>query len=229
VSAVDKWLTPQVLPGAVACRPLFIPDDETIIAAIAGALLPLTYENNWELFGAVTPAEIAVAMKTMFEQAFVEPCGVTMQVDIFNHSENPNVSGGGIVASTNTVVPYNSLAANNPNLVTLAANVFTVPAGRWLIDFWHVFHNDIGALQLCWIERISDGAIIQEGLHFSQPTNVNTVLRAVAQVLINADTDYRFVARANDTRATDAFGIPTNTGTHQEVYGQAVFTRIGDF
>jgi microcystin-dependent protein len=69
------YLTPETLPPAGGiCRPLLIPNDELIVAAVSGALYDLTLESNWEPFGAVTPAAIAAAMLEMLESYFTEPC-----------------------------------------------------------------------------------------------------------------------------------------------------------
>jgi len=56
------------------CRPLFIPNDIRLIAAVSGALLDLTKPYNWEVFGTVTPDEAASAMLTMLETYFTEAC-----------------------------------------------------------------------------------------------------------------------------------------------------------
>jgi hypothetical protein len=60
------WLTPNEIPEATVCRSLFIPDDPEIVAAVSGALLPLTKAYNWELFGTVTPEQMATAMMEMY-------------------------------------------------------------------------------------------------------------------------------------------------------------------
>lgn len=63
---MGKWLTPNSIPEPTLCRLFFIPQEPTIIAAISGALLPLTYSYSWEPYGEVTPDEIAQAMQKMY-------------------------------------------------------------------------------------------------------------------------------------------------------------------
>lgn len=62
------YLTPETIPASTACRSLFIPDDPAIIAAVTGAIEELTFAHNWEEFGAITPPEIAEAMRDMFDE-----------------------------------------------------------------------------------------------------------------------------------------------------------------
>lgn len=53
------WLTPAQTPTAEQCAVITLPDDGDYRAAFRGALLLLADENNWETYGAVTPAEAA--------------------------------------------------------------------------------------------------------------------------------------------------------------------------
>lgn len=71
-----KWLTPNSPPpDDERGRCFSVPDDVELIAAVSGALLPLTYAANWEQFGSMTPDEAASIMSAAFE-AFVESeCG----------------------------------------------------------------------------------------------------------------------------------------------------------
>lgn len=228
MAADDRWLTPDDLPEGVTCRPLLIPDQEQIIAAIAGALLPLTYENNWQLFGAVTPAEIAVAMKTMFEQAFVEPCGVTMEVDIFSHQVAQDVDGGGIGANTKTYVPYNTSNALNVGNVTISANDFSVAPGKYLIECEHWVRADAAYGFICWLENSNSLAILAEGLHSTEPLNVHATARITTMLSFSETTLIGFMGQSTDARATDFFGLARNVAGHVEVYGFAKFTRLGE-
>jgi len=66
------YLTPDAIPGTKQCRGLFIPDDPAIVAAVTGAIEELAFAYNWELFGTVTPAEMASAMRDMFDEFCIE-------------------------------------------------------------------------------------------------------------------------------------------------------------
>lgn len=74
------WLTPNEIPEATTCRSLLIPDDVDIVAAVSGALLPLTKQYNWEQFGTVTPEEIAEAMMTMYVAWLSDACAAGGEV-----------------------------------------------------------------------------------------------------------------------------------------------------
>lgn len=63
-----KWLTPNSPPpDDERGRCFSVPDDVELIAAVSGALLPLTYAANWEQFGSMTPDEAASIMSAAFE------------------------------------------------------------------------------------------------------------------------------------------------------------------
>lgn len=76
---MGKWLTPPTIPAEKICRVLEIPADRDIVMAVNGALYALTLRSNWQLFGAVTPDEIAVSMLDMWNTYLVSECGVTCE------------------------------------------------------------------------------------------------------------------------------------------------------
>jgi microcystin-dependent protein len=53
------WLTTDGTPQAEFMRRLFIPDSEAWLAIVSGALVPLIYAENWQLFGTSTPEACA--------------------------------------------------------------------------------------------------------------------------------------------------------------------------
>ena len=59
------YLTPESLPADTVVRQLSIPQDLAFLGAVTGALLELTFPENWEQHGAVTPEEAAAAMNDM--------------------------------------------------------------------------------------------------------------------------------------------------------------------
>ena len=61
------WLTGGDPGAATTCRPLDIPDDLYFRAAVRGAIFDLTRPENWEQFGALSPAEAAALAITMYE------------------------------------------------------------------------------------------------------------------------------------------------------------------
>lgn len=62
------WLTPDDIPTSVICRTLFIPDSESWLAIVTGAILELSQPYNWEKFGTLTPDECAERMRSMQDE-----------------------------------------------------------------------------------------------------------------------------------------------------------------
>jgi microcystin-dependent protein len=91
---VGRWLTPDIAPGEVTCRALFIPDDPVWIATVAGALIPLTFPYNFEPYGTATPAEAAEIFRQMFDNFSFDygVCRVVVEIETFAGSTNPNTS-----------------------------------------------------------------------------------------------------------------------------------------
>lgn len=70
------WLTPDTpAPEETLGRCFTVPNDGTLVAAVTGALLPLTYEKNWQQMGSMTSSEAAAIMSDAFEAFVVGNCG----------------------------------------------------------------------------------------------------------------------------------------------------------
>ena len=67
------WLTPDELPeSATDFRVIRLPDSQVFQAAVYGALLDLTYAENWEEFGTATPEECADFAHQMIQEFLEE-------------------------------------------------------------------------------------------------------------------------------------------------------------
>lgn len=227
------WLTPETIPTTTMCRTLLIPDDIALIAAVSGALLDLTHSYNWEQHGAQTPEDTASAMYTMLKNYWSSVCNPLMKLDAFQHLVNQNVAGGGIIANTDTVIPFNSAEPANAGNVTVN-NItfeFSVGAGIYLIDMSHVIRAASAANFMCWW-RFATGAALtdeREGIHYTAPTNVQLGLHFRGLLRTASKQDMSFLARSSVTRATDAFGVAANVTSHKECYGHVTFLRISDY
>lgn len=62
------WLTPDTPAAGYICRRLLIPNSESHLAIVNGALLALTKARNFEQFGTATPEETAAAFAVMFDK-----------------------------------------------------------------------------------------------------------------------------------------------------------------
>ena len=54
-----KFQTPDTAPVQTTTLALIVPDDPAFRAFLTGQIAELTYAENWEQFGALTPAETA--------------------------------------------------------------------------------------------------------------------------------------------------------------------------
>jgi len=64
-----KWLTPDEAPEALLCRAFSLPNNAEWLGNFTGALGELTYEENWEKYGALTPEETALAYRDLISAA----------------------------------------------------------------------------------------------------------------------------------------------------------------
>lgn len=211
------------------CRPLYIPDEPTFIAAVNGALNLLQLPENWQQYVGVTPAEAAAAAAVMLGRFWGEACGGVLGLDVFYHIEGQGVAGGGVTANTNFKFPYNDADNNNDGFVSLMASNFVVQPGRYKIRFEHILRAASASLQKNWVAEGAGLAVIQQGITYNPPTNVQAL--HVAEYILNTSEQKTIMhaGRSSVTRATDALGVPANVTDMQECYGMATFERIGDF
>jgi len=72
------WLTPDSpAPEDERGRCFTVPNDNALVGAVSGALLPLTDASNWQSFGSMTPEEAADIMSAAFESFVGGDCSGT--------------------------------------------------------------------------------------------------------------------------------------------------------
>lgn len=223
-----RWITPDEIPEETICRVLFIPNNLEIIASVNGAIAELIYERNWEQVGTVTPAEMAEAMSIMFFDYAPSVCADVTALDIFTDSVTTNQAGGDITANADTDLFFQSENSFNSGFVTGADPNFVVQPGLYEFDIWHVVRGDAAYNAICWLANADTDAIVQEGIHVRQPALTMPQMRVVGLLNVTAETEYVYRIRSSDTLATSGFGFPINISTHPEVYGQAIWRRLGD-
>lgn len=224
----QRWITPDAIPAATICRVLFIPDEQEIRASVLGAISELIYASNWEQVGAVTPVQMASAMDAMF-WAFVESeCGVTAQVDSFDHRVATNTNGGTITANTPTDITFASVGVHNAGNVTLDAQNFVCSPGLYEFDIQHSIRGDALYRAFCWVANASGAAFIQEGADVVAAATTEIQIRCTG--VVNVPTTQAFVYRmqSSDTLVNIGLGSPKNNLDHQELYGQAIWRRIAN-
>lgn len=61
-----RWLTPENNPVETIPITLNIPDDNQWLSCLKGAILLLCKEDNWELFGDVSPEDVSRRWQEIF-------------------------------------------------------------------------------------------------------------------------------------------------------------------
>lgn len=88
------YLTPSAAPVTSVCRALFIPDDESYLAIVRGALQMLTFPESWVKYGTLTEAEAANMFVDMFDRfCFAEgPCRMIGEIICYAGSASPKAN-----------------------------------------------------------------------------------------------------------------------------------------
>lgn len=222
------WVTPSSIPGTTVCRPLFIPNDPALLAAVSGALLPLGYATNWQEIDGATPEDTAAAMQSMLQQFWAEGgCGVPIEIDRFVHEEPQGINGGGVTANVNFVFPYTASDAYNAGKVIRSGSNFIVSPGLYHFRFEHIMRASSAVFQKSWM---ADTDLVAEvvGLTYNSPANVQALQVVTGFVQAIAERVIVHVGRSSVTRAGDALGLAMNVAGIPEVYGMVEFQRIGD-
>lgn len=141
------WLTGDTLTPQTG-RVLIIPGDLSMIMAVNGALLELTFEKNWEQFGSLTPEQCAVAMRTMYFQwieSMIPPGGFINATEALILPTDAAVeTGAAQVVSAATANFLNIQAIQNPS-----SNGDSMLASRYLAagdyEFRHVWARTTSA------------------------------------------------------------------------------------
>lgn len=214
------WLTPDDIPSEGLRRWLCIPNEPALLAAVTGALLPLSYEENWELYGTQTPTDVAAAMSVMLEDFLAQEgaCLPMLHTPILiSDRKAQNVDGGTFnngawrTRDLNTLVDLDNIGAS------LSSNQFTLPAGIWLIK-WSAPARLVDGHQ-SRLFSVTENTAIDVGTTEYAP-NADNQTRSFGMVIQTnvAATTYRIEHRCIVSRATDGFGFAANIG--QEVYTQ---------
>lgn len=157
------WLTPATIPTNTVCLRLEVPQDTAIMAAVWGAILLLTEPENWEQYGAVTPADIASAMLTMQNNCMDDSCIGSGQVNeiSFWHEKSTVDAGNPIVSSYAATIHHGFVAFQNPAAITdqWRTAVFRMTAGTYIIYLTGQWFAACGIAQFS-IRRASDNAVM---------------------------------------------------------------------
>jgi hypothetical protein len=216
VSSPSAWLTPDEIPAGFYCRELEIPANIFIQAAVAGALLPLTYPENWELFGTVTPEEIALAMSVMYEK-FSDLPGACMQSllppVILTEEQSQNTNGGTFTSAAWRTRVLNTKRADVDGIIALSNNQFTLPIGRWLVK-WRAPVNSVSRHQTLLYDVTADVGMQFGTSSFASGSGDFSHGELVFDVAVAHAFEIRH--RCQTSVSSTGLGVASNFGT--EVY-----------
>lgn len=210
------YLTPEEIPASFTRRWICVPNDPLIIAAVNGALLELTFPYNWELFGAITPEQMSAAMidtvlPFMATESLCMP--ILHRPIILTDEKSQNTSGGTFSSGAWRTRTLNTKRGDTDEIVTLASNQFTVPAGIWLIK-WRAPTGTVNKHQTLLYDITHS-----VGLAFGSSANAsNQSSYSHGEISLQLASEYVMELRhqCQSTATTTGFGIAANFGT--EVY-----------
>lgn len=118
------YLTPDTNPADTICRVLFIPNSSEWIAIVAGALEQLTYERNFEQYGAVTPQECVTRFVTMFDMFSYNEGACRMIGELIWWAGNASPDSRWLVADGTSL-----LRADYPDLFNVIGTIYGAADG----------------------------------------------------------------------------------------------------
>lgn len=223
------WLTPDEVPTDTICRALVIPADSSIIAAVNGALLPLTYSENWEQFGEVTPEDMAAAMRVMFDDFVLSSGGecVDLSIATCEHVVSQNTNGGSTPnANTDGRIPFNQFL-DHPSWIGLSSNVFTIQPGHYWFKMEHEA-NPASGVMWAWLKNETNYPTLQiTGLNRLVSKDRTVICEGMLQPTDEFKFGFWFRSNANSV-ANTGFGNPKNLSGYDEHYGIVSILKLGD-
>jgi hypothetical protein len=218
------YLTPETIPASTTRRWICFPDEQYILAAVNGALLELTYDYNWELFGAITPEEISEALLpyVLDFQATEAACmPIQTRPIILRDEKAQNTNGGSFNSGSFVTRTLNSKQGDADNLVTLASNQFTVPAGLWFIK-WRAPANSVNRHQTL-LYSITGAVGLWFGTSaFASGSGGESFGEVTLDLAVSTTMELRH--RCQTSVATTGLGVAANFGT--EVYAMVELTLL---
>lgn len=225
------WITPETIPAETICRTLFIPDDDIFYANVVGALLPLTYAENWEQVGAITPDEAAERSRELFDAFVASECenpSVPMTCDVAYYALPQGTNGGSYTTPNLTKIPFNGFMSPISGNVSIPAadSVFLIEPGKYLIHIDFQLYPS-STYVLCWFQQESGYDDIVFGLA-TGTVMVGKILNASILVNNYEQSQWTFRVQAGTSVANTFFGSPANRSGVQELYGTVSFLRLSD-
>jgi len=213
------WLTPDAIASDGIRRWLCIPNTPELIASVTGALLPLTYAENWEAYGTITPDETALAMSLMFEDFVAQEskCMKLIPEPIFLRDQKAqNTNGGTFTAGAWQVRNINVKENDVYGLCSIADNRYTLEGGyRWIVKAKSPCNSVIRHMLRLW--SVSDNLVVANGNSgFASGTQDWAHLTTLMLWAAGSTKTFELQHRAQTTVATTGLGVASNLA--QEEY-----------
>jgi hypothetical protein len=183
----------------------------------------LTVSGTTTLTGAVTvsSASMTVAGGTVYRSnAALGVVGA-----IIEDQKAIGTSGGTFTSGADQVRALNTFVSNDLGLAALSSNRFTLPAGKWLVE-WSAPAYRVD-MHRSLLYNVTDAATIKSGTsERSDSAGTDTTSRSVGMAIftISGSKEFEIRHRCNATFATNGFGQASGFGT--EVYTQVKITKI---
>ena len=147
---------------------------------------------------------------------------------IFNYEETANTAGG--TATTGSWLKLADSAGtmtskyNTIPSLSMASAVFTIPAGTYYVDAYHIFYNtQTSSLRLRNLTAPAT-LVVGSNIYVYPSGNEGTIFcRGYFTIVsqITAELEYNVAA----TQTTNGLGVAANH-TEKELYGQIAFRRL---
>lgn len=181
---------------------------------------PLTID---EVLSAINAKQDASANLAAWSS--IDPSSINFDylIAIIEDRKSDNVDGGTFTSGAWQTRTLNTLVYNLDTIVSLSANVFTLPAGTYFIK-WSAPGFTVDSHQSALF--LNDNTPVAYGTsELAANGQVTTHSFGSTVVTIGTSTDYKVVHRCQSTRATDGFGIGSAFGVG-EVYARVEIRKI---
>jgi hypothetical protein len=228
--AKNAWLTGDDLAGSTF-RYLEIPGDLTFLMSVTGALLPLTFDYNWEKFGTVEPEDAAYAMRLML-MAYLKstqmPAFGSTELLLFGDSATVK-NGNAIVLVMDTAQRFGGYYQQNT-----AANGDKFEWTRWMDrgDWAYKFYYQRTTASAQVNIRVSDAGGLVENVTVDEfgATQANTVFNGSFTLTKGGETDISMevtgrTADIDPPRRCICIPVPNEPAHRQAFFG--ALTQLG--
>lgn len=142
--------------------------------------------------------------------------------DVIIEDQKAQNTSGGTSTTTDSRRDLNTLVLNNGTLATLSGNKFTLPAGKYYIE-WEA-PSYASERHQSWLVNETDSVTAARGTTEFLNASVQGVSRGATVVTITASKEFGIFQKVTNAQATNGWGVAANMGT--EIYTRVKIWRI---